>query len=96
MDEADREARLHALDRLDQLGCRPQHVDVEVGHSLPAIAQSAAERGGCDAIAVGRRRWPWSSGLSRRQLAKLRAGPTFHVLELPPRATRTASRAGAG
>jgi|tagenome__1003787_1003787.scaffolds.fasta_scaffold20915322_3 nucleotide-binding universal stress UspA family protein len=88
MGEADHEARLRALDLLDQLGCPPQQIDVEVGHSLPEIAQRAAERGGCDAIAVGRRRWPWSSGLTRRQLTKLRAQATVDVLELPPRATR--------
>lgn len=85
MDEADREAGLRALDVLDRMGCRPQHVAVEVGPSLPQIAQRAAERAGCDTIAVGRRRWPWSSGLSRRRLAKLRAGTMLPVLELPRR-----------
>lgn len=84
MDEADREAELRAVSLLDRMGCRPQGIAVEAGPSLPQILQCAAERTGCDTIAVGRKRWPWStSGLSRRQLTKLRAGTTLPVLELP-------------
>jgi hypothetical protein len=91
MDDADRDAKLHAIERLEQLGCRQPHVDIELGRSVPEIAQRAAQRIGCDAIAVARRRWPWSSGLSQRQLTRLRAATTLDVLELAPRITARSS-----
>jgi nucleotide-binding universal stress UspA family protein len=45
---------------LDAHGCPPVNVEIEVGASVDEIAARAAARYGCDAIAIARRRRPWS------------------------------------
>jgi hypothetical protein len=84
-DEDSRDAMRHAVDLLESLGCAPANAAIEVGPSVPEIAQRAAARCGCDAIAVSAKRHPWSSGaLSRRQLGRLRDAEAREVIELRP------------
>jgi nucleotide-binding universal stress UspA family protein len=82
MDEDAREAMQRAVRLLQGLGCAPVNVALEVGPSVAAIAQQAAARFGCDVVAVSRRRWPWSTGLSRRQAEKVRRAGSSRVVEL--------------
>jgi nucleotide-binding universal stress UspA family protein len=82
-DEGTRDAAQRAVRLLEALGCPSRNVAIEAGPSLAEIAARAAERYGCDVIAIARKRAPWSSGgLSRRQLDKLRRGQSRSVLEL--------------
>ncbi|MEN3280219.1 MAG: hypothetical protein V7607_1359 [Solirubrobacteraceae bacterium] len=84
IDEDTRDAARSAARALEGLGCAPVNIAVEIGPSLADIAARTAARYGCDAIAVGRKRRPWSSaGASRRQLNELRAACTQDVVELP-------------
>jgi len=77
-DTAQRAARI-----LEAVGCSPANVAVEVGPSLADIAARTADRYGCDVMAIGRKRRPWSSaGASRRQVNELRAASPLDVLEL--------------
>jgi hypothetical protein len=74
-----------AIHVLESLGCAPANAAIEVGPSVPEIAQRAAARCGCDAIAVSAKRHPWSSGgLSRRQLDRLRNAAPRELIELRP------------
>jgi hypothetical protein len=84
-DEDSRDAMRHAVDLLESLGCAPANAAIEVGPSVAEIAQRAAARCGCDAIAVSAKRHAWSSGgLSRRQLERLRNAAPREVIELRP------------
>jgi sugar phosphate isomerase/epimerase len=84
-DEDSRDALRRAVHILESLGCAPADAAIEVGPSVPEIAQRAAARCGCDAIAVSAKRHPWSSGgLSRRQLDRLRTAQPRDVIELRP------------
>jgi nucleotide-binding universal stress UspA family protein len=85
MDEATRDAARHAERVLTALACAPANVAVDVGHSISEIALAAAERLSTDAIAVGRKRYPWSGGLSRRQLNQLRRAAPGRIVEFEPR-----------
>jgi nucleotide-binding universal stress UspA family protein len=58
--EATADAAREVARLLDAFGCRPVNVEIEVGPSVEEIAARAAERYGCDTIAIGRRRRPWS------------------------------------
>jgi nucleotide-binding universal stress UspA family protein len=58
--EATRDAAREVARLLDAFGCPPVNVEIEVGPSVDGIAASAAARYGCDTIAIGRRRRPWS------------------------------------
>jgi nucleotide-binding universal stress UspA family protein len=58
--EATRDAARELARMLDAYGCPPVNVDIEAGPSVDEIAERAAARYGCDAIAIGRRRRPWS------------------------------------
>jgi nucleotide-binding universal stress UspA family protein len=82
-DEDTRDAAQRAVQVLEGLGCQPVNVAVEVGPSLADIAARTAARYGCDVIAIGRKRRPWSSaGVSRRQVNELRAACPQEVVEL--------------
>jgi hypothetical protein len=82
-DEGTRDAAQRAVQLLARLGAPPVNVAIEAGPSLAAVAGRAAVRYGCDVIAIGRKRAPWSSGgLSRRQLQALRREQSHGVLEL--------------
>jgi hypothetical protein len=84
-DEDSRDAMRHAVDLLERLGCAPANAAIEVGPSVPEIAQRAAARCGCDAIAISAKQHPWSSGgLSRRQLNRLHNAQPREVIELRP------------
>jgi hypothetical protein len=79
------DAAQRAVRFLQRSGCPPVNVAVEVGPSLGDIAARTAARHGCDVIAVGRKRRPWSSaGASRRQVNELRAASRLEVVELVP------------
>jgi nucleotide-binding universal stress UspA family protein len=83
MEQEERDAARRAVRLLESYGCSPTEVAIEVGASVPEIARAAAERRGCDLVAVTGRRWPWSTGgLSRRQLGELRRRGPHEVLEL--------------
>jgi hypothetical protein len=83
MDEETRESALRAMRLLQGLGCTPASVDIEVGSSIPDIAQQAGTRCSCDVIAVSAKRRPWSmGGLSRRQIKRIRRAGPIQVLEL--------------
>ena len=82
-DEDSRDDMRRAVDLLARLGCAPAHATIDVGPSVPEIARRAAARCGCDAIAVGAKRHPWSTGgFSRRQLAGLREAQPRAAIEL--------------
>jgi nucleotide-binding universal stress UspA family protein len=84
-DEDTRGAARRAARVLEGLGCPPVNIAVESGPSLADIAARTAARYGCDVIAVGRKRRPWSTaGVSRRQVNELRAACPQHVVELLP------------
>ena len=83
MNEAMQDGLVGAVAQLAAFGCRPEDAAVEAGPSVTQIVYQAASRRGCDVVAVGRKRRPWSAGgLSRRQLNKLRRGTTLDVVEL--------------
>jgi hypothetical protein len=83
IDDDIRDAAQRAVRALQGLGCAPVNIAVEVGPSLADIAARTAARYGCDVIAVGQKRRPWSSaGASRRQVNELRAACTQDVVEL--------------
>jgi nucleotide-binding universal stress UspA family protein len=84
MDDETRAAARHAERVLTALGCPPANVIVDGGRAISAIALEAAERLGADAIAVGCKRRPWSGGLSRRQLVRLRRAARGRIVELAP------------
>jgi hypothetical protein len=82
-DEDSRDDMRRAVQLLESLGCAPADAAIEVGPTVPEIAQRAAARCGCDAIAVSAKRHPWSSGgLSRRQLNRLRNAQPREVIVL--------------
>jgi hypothetical protein len=82
-DEDTRDTAQRAGRLLERLGAPPVNIAIEVGPSLADIASRAAERCGCDFIAIGRKRAPWSSGgLSRRKLQALRRTQPHGVVEL--------------
>jgi hypothetical protein len=75
---ADRAERL-----LEGWGCPPTNLVVDVGASVGDVVSRAAERFGCDVIAVARKRRRWSTrGLSRRELQALDRATPGTVLEL--------------
>jgi hypothetical protein len=83
IDDDIRDAAQRAVRALQGLGCAPVNIAVEVGPSLADIAARTAARYGCDVIAVGQKRRPWSSaGASLRQVNELRAACTQDVVEL--------------
>jgi nucleotide-binding universal stress UspA family protein len=85
IDEDTRDAAQRAAQLLEGAGCSPANVAVEVGPSLADIAARTADRFGCDVIAIGRKRRPWSNaGASRRQINQLRAACSPHIVELVP------------
>jgi len=85
-DAATRDAAQHAVELLEALGCPPANVTIEVGDSVPEIAQRTAARYACDVVAVSRKRWPWSTGgMSGRQFDKLRRAVSGDVLGLVAR-----------
>jgi nucleotide-binding universal stress UspA family protein len=85
VEEDARGAAQRAVQCLEEFGCPPVNVALELGPSLAEIARRAAARYGCDVIAVGRKRPPWSSaGMSRRHVNALRAACPQEVVELLP------------
>ena len=88
MDEETKAAAARAEQRLTTFGCPPANVTIDVGPSMTEIALAAAARLGCDAIGVGRKRRPWSGGLSRRRLEALRRAAPGTVIELTAAAAR--------
>jgi hypothetical protein len=85
IDEDIRDAAHRAARLLEGVGCSPANVAVEVGPSLADIAARTADRFGCDVLAIGRKRRPWSiTGASRRQINELRAACSLHIVELAP------------
>jgi nucleotide-binding universal stress UspA family protein len=89
IDEDVHEAAQRAVHVLEGMGCRPTEVAIEVGPSVAEAVQQAATARGCDLIAVGAKRHPWSSGgLSKRKLKKLRRAGPNDVLVLAGPSTR--------
>lgn len=89
IDEDVHEAAQRAVAVLEGMGCRPTEVAIEVGPSVAETVQQAATARGCDLIAVGAKRHPWSSGgLSKRKLKKLRRAGPNDVLALAGPSTR--------
>jgi nucleotide-binding universal stress UspA family protein len=81
-DEDTRDAARRAVELLSTLGCPPANVAIESGASVAEIARRAAARYGCDAVAIARKRRPWSSGgLSRRHLTELRREVRQEIFE---------------
>lgn len=82
-DEATRDDLERAVRFLESLGCRPVHVGIEAGSTIPDVVERAAVRWSCDAVAISPKRRPWSMvGLSRRRLRELRRSLKCEVVEL--------------
>jgi hypothetical protein len=85
IDEDTRDDAQRAARPLEGLGCPPVNVAVELAPRWLTPLPGTADRYGCDVIAVGPKRRPWSSaGASRRQVDELRAACPLEVLELGP------------
>jgi hypothetical protein len=83
MEEDERAALRSAVRRLESLDSQPAHAAIEVGDSLADIVQRCLTSWGCDVVAVGPKRRPWSTGgLSRRGVEALRHGVDCAVVEL--------------
>jgi nucleotide-binding universal stress UspA family protein len=83
MNEETRDAAERAERLLEGWGRPPSNLVVEVGASVSDVVSRAAERLGCDVVAVSRKRRRWStSGLPRRELQALDRATPGTVLEL--------------